>query len=66
MDKKEFDELVRQLRKSGLTDDKIMRVLVETYESKNCDITDLEVMVSWLGYLLTDDFYKDHKIRKKH
>ena len=62
MTKKEFDEMVRQMHKQGLNDDNIMGILIETFETKKCDINDLELMVSWLGYHLTDDFYKAHKL----
>ncbi len=64
MTKKEFDEMVRQMHKQGLNDDNIMGILIETFETKKCDINDLELMVSWLGYHLTDDFYKAHKLQK--
>ena len=64
MTKNEFDEMVRQMHEQGLTNDDIMGILIETFETKKCDINDLELMVSWLGYHLTDNFYKEHKLQK--
>ena len=64
MTKTEFDSMVSQMHKQGLSDDQIMGILIETYETKKCDIDDLEIMVSWLGYHLTDGFYKAHGLKK--
>lgn len=64
MDKKEFDLLVKQLHEQGLNDDQIMKILYETFMTKKCDLADYELMVGWLGYTLTDDFYKAHGIKK--
>lgn len=65
MDKKEFDLLVSQLHKQGLDDDKIMHVFYDTFTSHKCSLEDYEIMVQWLGYNLTDEFYKDHGIKRK-
>lgn len=66
MDKKEFDSLVKQLHEQGLDDDKIMNVLYETFRSYKCSIEDYEIMVKWLGYDLTDDFYTAHAIKRSN
>lgn len=66
MDKKEFDSLVKQLHEQGLDDDKIMNVLYETFRSHKCSIEDYEIMVKWLGYDLTDDFYTAHGIKRSN
>ena len=65
MTKKEFDAMVKQMHQQGLDDDKIMRILYETFASKKCSFEDYELMVNWLGYSLTDEFYKAHGIKKK-
>lgn len=65
MDKKEFDLLVKQMHEQGLDNDKIMKVLYETFVSHKCSLEDYEIMVQWLGYNLTDEFYKDHDIKRK-
>lgn len=64
MTKDEFDSMVAQMHKQGLSDDQIMRILYETYATKKCDLADYELMVNWLGYQLTDDFNKDNGIKK--
>lgn len=66
MDKKEFNALVGKMKKElGFNDDQIMETLYKTFESGQCEIEDYELMVGWLGYELTDDFYKEHHIKKK-
>lgn len=64
MTEKEFRVMVDSMHHSGLSDDQIMGILIESFEQKKCDIDDLEIMVSWLGYSLMDDFYKDHGIKR--
>lgn len=64
MDYKEFNDLVSRFRKKGLDDEQIMDVFLESYETKVCSFEDFEIMVHWLGYELTDDFYKTHGIKK--
>ncbi len=64
MDKKEFDLLIKQLREQGLDNDKIMKVLYETFASHKCSLEDYEIMVQWLGYNLTDEFYKMHGLKR--
>lgn len=64
MNEKEFENLISQMREAGLNDDEIMHVLIETYKTNKCSIEDLECMVSWLGYQLTDDFYKDNGVKR--
>ena len=65
MDKKEFGLLVSQMRTQGFDDDKIMHVLYQVFLRGNCDIKDYELMVNWLGYSLSDEFYKDHGLKRK-
>ena len=62
MTKKEFDQMVKQMHEQGLSDDDIMEILYETFMSKECDLKDFEVMSGWLGYELTDEFYKEHGV----
>ena len=64
MTKKEFDAMVKQMHQQGLDDEAIMRILYETFATKKCSLADYELMVNWLGYELTDDFYKAHNIKK--
>lgn len=64
MTKKEFDLMVKQMHKQGLDNDKIMRILYETFATNKCSLEDYELMVNWLGYELTEDFYKAHNIKK--
>lgn len=64
MEKKEFDVMVASLRQSGLNDDDIMSILIETYFRKKCDQKDLEIMVNWLGFRLSDDFFKDNGLKR--
>lgn len=65
MTKKEFDAMVKQMHQQGLDDEMIMRILYETFATKKSSFADYELMVNWLGYELTDDFYKAHNIKKK-
>ena len=65
MDKKEFDLLVSQMRSQGLDDEKIMHVLYQVFLRGDCDIKDYELMVNWLGYSLSDEFYKYHELKRK-
>lgn len=60
----EFKKMVDAFHKQGLNDDEIMEILYEVFMKKECDINDYALMVSWMGYELTDDFYKDHGIKK--
>lgn len=64
MTKQEFDLLVKQLRQQGLNDDQIMKVFYEAFASNKCNIEDYELMVNWMGYELTDDFYKAHGLKR--
>lgn len=64
MTKKEFDAMVKQMHQQGLDDEMIMRILYETFATKKCSFADYELMVNWLGYELTDDFYKAHNVKK--
>ncbi len=64
MEKKEFDTMVKAMKHSGLTDDNIMDVLIESFMRKQCDQKDLEIMVGWLGYRLNDQFFKDNHLKK--
>ena len=64
MTKEEFDLMVSQMHGCGLDDDKIMNILYETFISHKCDIDDYELMVNWLGYELSDEFYKAHGIKR--
>ena len=65
MDKKEFDLMVKQMHEQGLDDDKIMKVLYESFITNKCDIEDYETMVNWLGYELNDSFFKDHGLKRQ-
>ncbi len=65
MDKKEFGLLVKQMHEQGLDDDKIMRILYQTFVTNKCSFEDYELMVNWLGYELTDEFLKAHNIKRK-
>lgn len=64
MTKQQFDMMVSQMHQQGLTDDNIMRILYETFMNKKCSLEDYEMMVSWLGYNLSDEFYKDHGLKR--
>ena len=64
MTKKEFDMMVEQMHSQGLDDEKIMQILYKTFKEHKCDIEDYELMVGWLGYELTDDFYEAHGIKR--
>ena len=66
MDKKEFDFLVKRLHESGLNDDQIMHVFYDTFREGKCDLEDYEIMVAWLGYSLSDEFYEMHGLTRKH
>ena len=65
MTKQEFDVMVEQMHQQGLDDDKIMRILYETFVTNKCSFEDYELMVNWLGYELTDEFHKAHNIKRK-
>lgn len=65
MDKKEFDLLMSQMRGQGLDDDKIMHVLYQVFLRGDCVVKDYELMVNWLGYSLSDEFYNDHGLKRK-
>jgi len=64
MDRNEFERLTERLRANGLNDDDIANVLIQTFLDGECDIKDLEVMMGWLGYSLTEEFYKNNNIIK--
>ena len=64
MDKQEFDTMVKQMHKQGLSDDDIMGVLYEAFSTHKCNLEDYEIMVNWLGYELTDDFYENHGLKR--
>ena len=66
MDKKEFNLLVKQLHQQGLDDDQIMKVLYKSYATNKCSLEDYEIMVNWMGYELTDDFYKANGLKRNH
>ena len=65
MDTEEFVLLVSQMRGQGLDDEKIMHVLYQVFLRGDCDIKDYELMVNWLGYSLSDEFYKYHELKRK-
>ena len=65
MNREQFDMMVQQMHQKGLTDEMILEVLHETFAQHKCSFEDFEVMVHWLEYSLTDDFYRDHEINKK-
>ena len=60
----EFKQMVDQMHKKGLNDDQIMQILYQTFMKKECDINDYALMVSWMGYKLTDEFYLAHGVKK--
>lgn len=64
MEKKEFDAMVESMKHSGLTEDNIMDVLIESFMQKKCDQKDLEIMVGWLGYSLCDQFFEDNHLKR--
>lgn len=64
MEKKEFDAMVESMKHSGLTEDNIMDVLIESFMQKKCDQKDLEIMVDWLGYRLSDQFFEDQNLKR--
>ena len=66
MTQEEFNVMVESMHHSGLNDDQIMAILCEMFESKKCSIEDLELMVSWLGYELSEKFYKDNDLKRKY
>ena len=66
MEKHEFDLLVKQLHQQGLDNDQIMKILYETFVSNKCSLEDYEIMVNWMGYELTDDFYKANGLKRNH
>ena len=64
MNREQFDMMVKQMKQSGLNEDQIMKVLYEAFVTNKCSLEDYELMVSWMGYTLSSDFYKHHGINK--
>ena len=58
----EFTDLVKGLTNRGLSEDQILEIFIQAFETGQCDIDDLELMFSWMGYELKDRFYLDHNI----
>ncbi|MCQ2776441.1 MAG: hypothetical protein MJ217_01795 [Bacilli bacterium] len=64
MTKSEFNNLINKLRDQNLTDEEIMNILFESFQTGVCSLEDLEKMVEWFGYSLTDEFYKENGIER--
>ncbi len=65
MTEKEFKKMVDLWHKEGHDDDDIMKMLYINFSNNKISLNDYEIMVSWLGYNLTDDFYQMHGIKRK-
>lgn len=63
MDEKEFKMMVNEMHRQGMSDKDILMVMHEAFSRGKCTFEDFELMVNWLGYQLTDVFFKDHKIK---
>lgn len=59
MNEEEIQSLIKQLKAAGLSDEDIMNVFYEAFESGEMDRKDLEVLAEAMGYELTDDFKND-------
>jgi hypothetical protein len=59
MDKNQIEELIRQLKASGLDEEEIMEIFFETFQKGKMDRADLETLAGAMGYELTDDFKND-------
>jgi len=67
MKKEEFELLVKKMRDElKFSDEHILQTLIKVFEDGECNLEDLKLMVNWLGYNLTEEFYKDHGINKEN
>ena len=55
---KELMDLVTVLKKKGYTEEELANIFVQIYLDGKCSLSDLEKMMTAIGYKLTDDFYK--------
>ena len=55
---KELMDLVTVLKKTGYSEEELANIFVQIYLDGKCSLSDLEKMMTAIGYKLTDDFYK--------
>ena len=55
---KELMDLVTILKKTGYTEEELANIFVQIYLDGKCSLSDLEKMMTAIGYKLTDDFYR--------
>ena len=55
---KELMDLVTVLKKTGYTEEELANIFVQIYLDGKCSLSDLEKMMTAIGYKLTDDFYR--------
>ena len=55
---KELMDLVTVLKKTGYTEEELANIFVQIYLDGKCSLSDLEKMMTAIGYKLTDDFYQ--------
>ena len=55
---KELMDLVTVLKKTGYSEEELANIFVQIYLDGKCGLSDLEKMMTAIGYKLTDDFYR--------
>ena len=55
---KELMDLVTILKKTVYTEEELANIFVQIYLDGKCSLSDLEKMMTAIGYRLTDDFYQ--------
>ena len=55
---KELMDLVTVLKKTGYSEEELANIFVQIYLDGKCSLSDLEKMMTAIGYKLTDDFYR--------
>ena len=55
---KELMDLVTVLKKTGYTEEELANIFVQIYLDGKCSLSDLEKMMTAIGYKLTDDSYQ--------
>ena len=51
-------DLVTVFKKTGYTEEELANIFVQIYLDGKCSLSDLEKMMTAIGYKLTDDFYR--------
>ena len=60
--KKHFDEMVKQMKEEGMSEENIIAFLFKLFNRGDCDINELEIMTGWMGCEL-DPYFKAEALK---